>query len=479
MIRKPIFLLLTMMVSIERSISFASDIAVENEDGVTIYYNYYNGGKELEVTSKGWDELSRGYEGIEILRIPTEVTYMGRTRKVTSIAKNTFRNVVDDSTPHDTKSCTISMYVIPPSITHIGEYAFWNTYLKGIVISDIGKFCHFSFGVQLNMKKYIHGNGYSLFSDLNTPITNIVIPDTVQSISEYAFAYCKGIKSITIPGSVTSIGEHAFEKCECTEVTLDYGVKSIGHSAFEGSTLTSITIPNSVTDISRAFRSCKGLTSVTIPNSVTDISGTFSGCTGLTSVVIPNSVTDIADAFSGCTGLSSVVIPNSVTTIGSSAFWRCTGLTSVTIPNSVTAIREMAFSGCSGLKSLIIGYWVTEIHSGAFSGDDNLLEIFALPLNPPTFYEHSYESNEGFSKNTFYNATLHVPTGSINRYKTASIWKDFVWIEEMDMTKINNIGESSGNQETYCLDGRRTSCLQKGINIIKKHDGTTKKVLGR
>ena len=30
--------------------AYAYDIAVENADGVNIYYNYYNEGKELEVT---------------------------------------------------------------------------------------------------------------------------------------------------------------------------------------------------------------------------------------------------------------------------------------------------------------------------------------------------------------------------------------------------------------------------------------------
>ena len=66
-------------------VASAHDIAVENADGVTIYYNYINDGKELEVTFRGskYDSYSDEYQGN--VAIPEEATYMNRTRKVTSI----------------------------------------------------------------------------------------------------------------------------------------------------------------------------------------------------------------------------------------------------------------------------------------------------------------------------------------------------------------------------------------------------------
>ena len=76
-----IFLLIMLMSMIGAS-SFAYDIAVENADGVTIYYSYINDGKELEVV--GADPYS------ENVVIPEEVTYMNRTRKVTSIGNRAF-----------------------------------------------------------------------------------------------------------------------------------------------------------------------------------------------------------------------------------------------------------------------------------------------------------------------------------------------------------------------------------------------------
>ena len=299
-----LFIMLMSMVGVK---AYAYDIAVENDDGVTIYYNYINNGTELEVT------YGYGYYYSGNINIPETVTYMNRTRSVTSI-------------------------------------------------------------------------GYEAFFDC-TGLTSVTIPNSVTSIGYEAFFDCTGLTSVTIPNSVTSIGDFAFEYC---------------------SGLTSVTIPNSVTSIgSNTFYGCTGLTSVTIPNSVTSIGYmAFYNCTGLTSVTIPNSVTSISDgAFYDCTGLTSVTIGNSVTSIGGYAFYGCTGLTSVTIPNSVTSIGRGAFQGC------------------------DIPTIVSLIENPFTI-SGKQDTYQTFSTNTFNNATLYVPVGTIDKYKATEGWKDFLFIEE-------------------------------------------------
>ena len=207
---------------------------------------------------------------------------------------------------------------------------------------------------------------------------------------------------------------------------------SIGSSAFFGcSGLTSVTIPNSVTYIGLyTFYGCSGLTSITIPNSVTSIGvEAFAGCSGLTSVTIPNSVTSIGDAaFERCSGLTSITIPNSVTSIGKYAFQYCSGLTSITIPNSVTSIGDEAFYGCSGLTSVTIPNSVTSIEDEAFNGED-IPTVISLIENPFTIIGKT-SSYRTFSQNTFNNATLYVPKGTIDKYKATDGWKDFLFIEE-------------------------------------------------
>ena len=151
---------------------------------------------------------------------------------------------------------------------------------------------------------------------------------------------------------------------------------------------------------------------MTISNSVTSIGNSaFSHCSGLTSITIPNSVTTIGSwAFEYCSNLSSVTIPNSVTTIGSWAFWGCSGLTSVTIPNSVTYIGENAFYGCTGLT-----FVVSKMENPCFIG--------------------SY----CFDQDVFYNSTLYVPKGTIDKYKLMAYWNKFVFIEESDATDITQV----------------------------------------
>ena len=146
----------------------------------------------------------------------------------------------------------------------------------------------------------------------------------------------------------------------------------------------------------------------------------FSWCLSLSSITIPNSVTSIGDyAFSGCISLTSITIPNSVTSIGNSAFSECSSLTSVTIPNSVTSIGEYAFYYCDALTSVTIGNSVMSIGNYAFQDCSSLTTVICEAVEIPIL--------EG---SVFYNvpladATLYVPTESLEDYKVAEQWKDF------------------------------------------------------
>ena len=93
------------------------------------------------------------------------------------------------------------------------------------------------------------------------------IPQGIEEIGGYAFAYCESLTAVTIPDSVTTIGDYAFSQCESlTAVTIPEGVTSIGEAAFyECYFLTSVTVPESVTAIGNgAFADCPNLT-LTVP----------------------------------------------------------------------------------------------------------------------------------------------------------------------------------------------------------------------
>ena len=158
----------------------------------------------------------------------------------------------------------------------------------------------------------ISGGGYydnTTFGGCSS-LTNIVIPDNVKTIGQYAFVSC-GLTSCTIGNGVTTIGAYAFRYCGSLK-TCTIGSGSIGQSAFTGCySLTSCTLGTGVTIVGdNAFEYCSGLTSMNIPGSVTRIGVyAFRGCSGLTSVTIGSGVTSIdAGAFQSCTSLTSITI---------------------------------------------------------------------------------------------------------------------------------------------------------------------------
>jgi hypothetical protein len=118
-----------------------------------------------------------------------------------------------------------------------------------------------------------------------------------------------------------------------------------------------------------------------------EVTGTYGSYSG--SVVIPEEVTYMNRT-------------RKVTSIGERAFASCSGLTSVTIGNSVTRIGESAFLWCD----------IPEVIS-------NIEDPFTIATNT-------------FSNNTFINATLYVPKGTIDKYKATEGWKMFAFIEEGD-----------------------------------------------
>ena len=126
----------------------------------------------------------------------------------------------------------------------------------------------------------------------------ITIPSSVTSIKSDAYEGCVGLMSIEVEAGNTVYDSR--DNCNalietatntlmtgCRNTIIPNTVVTIGQAAFAShAEITQIEIPNSVTSINNsAFSGCTGLTEITFPESLTSIgSWAFCNCTGLTKI---------------------------------------------------------------------------------------------------------------------------------------------------------------------------------------------------
>ena len=143
-----------------------------------------------------------------------------------------------------------------------------------------------------------------------------------------------------------------------------------------------------------------------------------------------------------------MTIPELTTTIGRRAFSNCNHLTSINLPNSLLEINEFAFEDCNMLKE--INY--------------NTIKPITAPDN--IFY------------NIDQNASLYVASGGLQTAKTTTPWSLFKNIYEKDFSGCINIFVDDNNPiEIFDLSGHKQASFIRGINFIRRADGSVQKII--
>ena len=254
-------------------------------------------------------------------------------------------------------------YVLPNSVTSIGEYAF--------------SYCQKLPSVTLtNNIVSIEKNAF----DHCTKITSVDIGDKVENLSEYAFRGCTALKSIDLGKKLTGINQYCFYNCNSLEtLELPNTVTVIKQNAFEYcSSLKSIDIPDSVTTLGNyAFEYCSALEKMTLGTGIKNIPYYFAyRCEALKEITIPENVETISEsAFNCCYALSNIKFNSKVTRIDRYAFANCDELTVVNIPDSVTNIGSSVFSSCNKLTTFNIGSGITNFQQNVINSTPALTSI--------------------------------------------------------------------------------------------------------
>ena len=166
-------------------------------------------------------------------------------------------------------------------------------------------------------------------------------------------------------------------------------------------------------------------------------------------------------------------------------FYEAANLKSVTLPKTLKIIGDNCFNGCKNLNMVVAPAQLEQIEVQTFWNCLELKDFYCLGNTPPLVLrkgEDSASANHTFA-NLFGNnlsplaCTLHVPTGTMQAYKNAPVWKEFGNIVEDANTGISSTTCTSIEPIDYfAVDGVKTS-KRHGLNIVRYSNGIVKKVI--
>ena len=294
----------------------------------------------------------------------------------------------------------------------------------------------------------------------------------VSKVSDYLFKGVTPIKSVTFKDNInlTEIGSHAFDGTSLTFLTLPDTVETLGEYAFGNiNTLNSVNIPEKLTTADRAFAGSKklnelrnkiegiripdgmfentGLTTFIVPSGIKEIGKyafrnnkstaiSFDGPQeGFKDVILPVGLTKIDSRAFESTDIGYYDIPDTVSEIGDGAFRFNPNLKSIKLPSELKALKGYLFEGNKGMKLLVIPDKVESIDTNAFVNMEGLENVY-IPASVTNIGENLIANKD--------KVTFHVEVGSYaetylkaNGFKTVAVGDDYKHYNDSIVTRAH------------------------------------------
>ncbi len=301
---------------------------------------------------------------------------------------------------------SLQSIVIPGTVQKLEYGCFQHTGIKSLTINGSIELLSYAFTECDSLETVIYGPGAT---SVDIPhrcpnLRHLFIPATVTQIQNYQNSYQLNLESIIVENGnpvydsregCNAIIETATDRLilGCSNTVIPNTVRSISDYAFTGGHLKELYIPASVRDISpKLFQGTFDALSVNAPNYIRDLNS-----------IVVDPANPVYDSREGCNAIiwkgtnllliacKSTTIPKSVRSIAENAFLKQDGLTELTIPDGVTTIMTGAFSYCTNLEKITIGEGLKEFSPNAFMGCPNISEIKVSPSNRT--YDSRYDCN--------------------------------------------------------------------------------------
>jgi hypothetical protein len=396
-------------------------------------------------------------------------------------------------------NCSITEITIPSSVEAIGDYGLSGNSLKKVVIEDGSKTLKLGYGGS-------DGNGYPFFGgQALQQLEEAYVGRRVESQWPDLFHGNETLKKLTLSDNVLYVPDSYCESCPNLEtVVLGNNISNIGNAAFFGcEKLTSINLPKGLISIGNAsFEHCGALTKVTLPSTLKTIGIEAFYDAALKELTIPASVDEIGEAALVTRNtLKRVVIEDSETTLNmgrnnwgpmfgeggniieeayigrnieSDLFHGNQTLKKITFGDKVTSIYTSYCEGCP-LETLILGISISRIGESAFSAfweeSAKLSEIYSYAMTPPVCADDNVFNN--INKQT---CKLYVPIGTVDAYKAAPTWKDFINIESMAETKCAAPTISLENGKLKFTSTTKGAAFHYNVTLSGSKEGTGSEV---